>query len=1142
MNKTYWKGFEEKHQTPEFIENNSKEFAEDLTVDEFVGSEAVSEFKTGRRDFLKYLGFGVAAATLASCEAPVIKSIPYVNKPEDITPGVANWYASTFYDGNDYGSVLVKAREGRPIWLKGNKSYGLTGGGVTPRMTASVLNLYNSERLQGAIKRDGTEVSWSGEGGVDGDIKSQLASIAANGGKVRLMTNTIISPSTKMAINDFIGALGGEVTPMGAPEQAAAPVAVPAGAEGDLNGVVADAVPADVAPILDAVVEEPTATADVKHVQYDAVSMSGMRAANEESFGRKVIPSYDFSRAKSIVSIDADFLANWLLHTKHNVDYSKTRKPEEGWMSRHYHFESVMSITGASADVRCMVKPSEHRGVAAAILKHIGGKNLGIEVSEQIDAYAKKAAEHLVQHKGESLVVAGANDKGVQVIVNAINHQLNNYGKTIDLDKTLQIKQADDVEVKELVDDVIGGKVDALIMIGVNPVYTLPNGAEFGAALEGMKLSVSTSEFADETATKCTYTCPNHNYLEAWNDYNPQAGEYAIQQPLIRPLYDTRQAQESLLVWAGKAERSDRESQVFYDYMREAWEKYGFPMQNTYSTFDEYWNWSVHNGSAESAPVPSTPVQYNDTTSSVKGIASDSSWEVVMYQKVGIGEGQYTANPWLQELPDPLTKVCWDNYATLSPADCYTLFNIDGSEKAKWDGLYIEQETPVNMINVKVGETTLKLPVYPLPGQAHGTVGVSLGYGRGENEEKIGKAAYQVELDQSGEYIIEDGKKVPIGKNSFKFTSFEDGAIKYYAGAEVSDADEKYFLACTQTHHTIMGRSSVLRETDMNTFMAGNKDAFNPAHELHIHTKGHGEHVNATDVSLWEEHPVEYVGHRWAMSVDLTACNGCGVCIVACHSENNVPVVGKDEIRRSRDMHWLRMDRYFSSIDDDKRAAWDKDKRNPENGDWTYANLEVPEDSPSVVFMPMMCHHCNHAPCETVCPVAATTHSNEGLNMMAYNRCIGTRYCGNNCPYKVRRFNWFNYRDYKKFNKVNLAQDEMARMVLNPDVVVRSRGVMEKCSFCVQRIQEGKLNAKKEARPVVDGDVVAACADACPSDAIVFGDWNDSGSNVRAKSEQDRAYIALEEVGIKPNVYYQVKVRNEDAVETVAEESHEEAH
>ena len=1128
MKKTYWKGLDEKDQSPEFVQNSNKEFREDLSVDEFIGSEAIGDFQTGRRDFLKFLGFGVAAATLASCETPVIKSIPYVNKPEDITPGVANWYASTFYDGNDYGNVLVKAREGRPIWVKGNKDFGLTRGGITPRIGASVLNLYNNDRLRGPVSA-GSSVSWSD---ADADIKSKLRVIANRGGKVRILSNTIISPSTNLVINDFIGSLGGEVAEMGVP------VSVPTASD---PTVIDSIVPDELA----AVTPTSTSSADVKHVQYDAVSYSAMRKANEESFGKAVIPAYDFSRAKAVVSIDADFMANWLMHTKYNVDYAETRKPETGWMSKHFHFESVMSLTGANADSRCPIKPSEQGAVAAAILKHIGGKDLGVSISDEINAYAAKAADKLKEHKGESLVIAGANDKGIQVIVNAINNELSNYGKTIDLDNSIELKKADDAKVEELVNDVIAGDVDALIIYGANPVYTLPNGGAFGEALTNVELSVSFSEFADETASRCTYICPDHNYLEAWNDHNPQAGHYAIQQPVIRPLFDSRQAQESLLVWSGNAERGDKESKTYYNYIQDSWRKYGFALQSEYLTFDEYWNWSVHNGSPTAVTMPATSISYTDTVSAAVSSlnSSEAAWEVIAYQKVEIGEGQYSANPWLQELPDAITKVCWDNFVTMAPADCYGLFNITGNEKGKWDGLYIEQETPVNMVNVTVGEQVLKLPVYPLPGQARGTVGVALGYGRAENQEAIGSAAFQIKLDQTGDYDLDaEGNKKPIGGNAYKFTSFENGSIKYYADAEVADASEKYFLACTQTHHTIMGRTSILRETNLESIINGHKEDYNPPHELHIHTKGHGEHVKATDVSLWEEHPVEFVGHRWGMSVDLTSCNGCGVCIVACHSENNVSVVGKDEIRRARDLHWLRMDRYFSSIDDDARARWEEDKR-AEGNDWSYANLEVPEDNPSVVFMPMMCQHCNHAPCETVCPVAATTHSNEGLNMMAYNRCIGTRYCGNNCPYKVRRFNWFNYRDYRKFKHVNNSQDEMARMVLNPDVTVRSRGVMEKCSFCVQRIQEGKLNAKVESRAVADGDVVTACSDACPNGAIVFGDWNDEESLVRSKTSGDRAYQALEEIGVKPNVWYQVKVRNvEEAVEAVHAEGATEEH
>ena len=434
---------------------------------------------------------------------------------------------------------------------------------------------------------------------------------------------------------------------------------------------------------------------------------------------------------------------------------------------------------------------------------------------------------------------------------------------------------------------------------------------------------------------------------------------------------------------------------------------------------------------------------------------------------------------------------------------------------------------------------SIKLPIYPLPGQAAGTIGVPFGYGRGGNQENIGKSAYQVGED--GEYLLENGVKVPIGANAFKLSSFNNGEIVYSGVAELTLNDEKYPLACTQTHHTIMGRESIVKETTFDFFSDPHvsKKDYNPPHVLHSHAEGGHSEVKATEYSLWDEHPVEHVGHRWGMSIDLSSCNGCGVCIVACHTENNVPVVGKDEVRRSRDMHWLRMDRYFSSIEDDNRDAWEEDRT---TGDFSYDKLEIPEENPSVLFMPMLCQHCNHAPCETVCPVAATTHSNEGLNMMTYNRCIGTRYCGNNCPYKVRRFNWFNYRDYRKFKNITPAQDEMARLVLNPDVVVRSRGVMEKCSFCVQGIQEAKLKAKKEGRALIDSDINCACGDACPNDCISFGDWNDEDSRIRKDSESNRSYQALEEVGVKPNIWYQLKVRNIEEEQIVANNDVHEDH
>jgi molybdopterin-containing oxidoreductase family iron-sulfur binding subunit len=824
--------------------------------------------------------------------------------------------------------------------------------------------------------------------------------------------------------------------------------------------------------------------------------------------------------------------------SRFSVDYSKTRKPENDWMSRHYQFESVLTLTGSNSDYRGQIKPSQEGAAALALLNAIQGKGLDNSLSEKTTRLILKAAEDLKSNHGNSLVVAGSNNKDTQLIVNAINHELGNYSKTIDLSTPLNIHQGDDKEVEQLTNELVAGNVDALLVYGANPVYSLPNGNDFGSAIANAKLSVSFSEFADETASKCTYVCPDHNYLESWNDFEPIAGHYALQQPMIRPLYDSRQAQESLMVWSGFASRADKESTSYHDIIKE---------QAALNGLD--WNWSVHNGFADVTLDNSAETVSSENTfsgdilaaaSTVKEAASKTGeWEFTAYSNE-LGDGQYAANAWLQELPDAVTKVVWDNYITMAPADCYKFFGIDADDpKAAWDGIHLAQEEPAFVATLKVNDQSIKLPIYPLPGQAAGTIGVPFGYGRGGNQENIGKSAYQVGED--GEYLLENGVKVPIGANAFKLSSFNNGEIVYSGVAELTLNDEKYPLACTQTHHTIMGRESIVKETTFDFFSDPHvsKEDYNPPHVLHSHAEGGHSEVKATEYSLWDEHPVEHVGHRWGMSIDLSSCNGCGVCIVACHTENNVPVVGKDEVRRSRDMHWLRMDRYFSSIEDDNRDAWEEDRT---TGDFSYDKLEIPEENPSVLFMPMLCQHCNHAPCETVCPVAATTHSNEGLNMMTYNRCIGTRYCGNNCPYKVRRFNWFNYRDYRKFKNITPAQDEMARLVLNPDVVVRSRGVMEKCSFCVQGIQEAKLKAKKEGRALIDSDINCACGDACPNDCISFGDWNDEDSRIRKDSESNRSYQALEEVGVKPNIWYQLKVRNIEEEQIVANNDVHEDH
>ena len=1096
-NKKYWKGFDELEQTPDFLENAQSEFPQELSVDEFLADDKVNEASTGRRDFLKFLGFSVAAATLAACEAPVIKAVPYVVKPEDVTPGVANWYASTYYDGANYASILVKSREGRPIHIKGNKDWGFTNGAVNPQIAASVLSLYNSERLTGP-QMNGEAISWA-----DADAAIAKGLKSAGSKKIVLLSGTEISPSTQNAIVGLKAKYGGVEMPAMDVEAAAVPV------EGE-EGAEAAAMP-----------EMPEG--NVVHIQYDAVSYNGMREANLESFGKRVIPDYDFSKAKVIVSVAADFLNSWVLPTQFVGQYAMRRNPDGEWMSKHFQFEANMSQTGSNADYRGLIKPSQQGAALAYLHKAVGaGAVAGVDTSSlNADTIAKldKAAEALKAAKGKSLVVAGSNRKSIQVVANSINAHLNNYSATINMNNPIMLHQSEDEKVAQLVKDMAAGKVAALLMWNTNPVYSLANGEEFKAALAKVGMTVSMSQYADETAVSCTYICPESHALESWADYAPKMRTYALAQPTIRPLHDTRPVGESFLVWTGEATHSGKDSTTWHDYVKGLWEQYGFPAQTEHLTFNSYWNAMVHQscGSDEGTPAASAVSFAGSLGKAGKDIGSiaPGAYEIATYQKAGIGNGSQAANPWLQEMPDTVTKVTWDNYVTMSYEDMAKL----GCETG------LGQETPSTVVKVVVGDKTIELPAYPQAGQMPGTIGIALGYGRGANGEKIGKSAYH----QTGYYG--EATTDSIGKNAFVLV--QNGDFDVYDAA-VSKTSETYNLACTQTHSTVMARNSIVKETTLGIYQAGDKGAYNHQHTLHVGWDHEEKPVSEFD--LWEEHPVEHVGHRWGMTIDLSSCIGCGSCLVACQSENNVPVVGKDEIRRGREMHWLRIDRYYAS--DIEPAVGTRDEEGFAEGG--FGALKTPAANPKVVHMPMMCHHCNHAPCETVCPVAATTHSNEGLNQMAYNRCIGTRYCGNNCPYKVRRFNWFNYPSYRKFVEVNPAQDDLGRMVLNPDVVVRTRGVMEKCSMCVQRIQSGKLVAKKEDRMVKDGDVVTACADVCPTNAITVGDWNDVNSAVRKSSEEDRAYQALEEIGVKPNIWYKVKVRNEEneALQAIVDKAH----
>lgn len=1067
--KQYWKGIEELNEDPAFLATRDDEFNNTSLAEE---NDSESS-ETSRRDFLKMMGFGVAAVSLAACEAPVRKVIPYISKPVDVDPGIPNYYASSYVNGGKFCSVVVKTREGRPILVEGNPESPISKGGVDSLTAASVLDLYDSSRLT-TFTKEGEEIEKS-------KADKEIIAALKQAKNIKIVSQTVLSPSMKSVIADF---------------KAAYPA--------------------------------------TQHVMYDPISNSGLLNAWSGK-----LPKFDFTNADVIVSFSADFLGTWISPVEFSKQYSAKRKlnKSKNVMSRHYQFESTLSIAGSSADYRQPVKPSEEPFYIVELYNKIASKAGGVTytVSKKIDAkLIDQAASDLLKAKGKSIVVSSSNDTQVQLVVKEINKLLGNLGKTIDTSVTSNLAQGNDKAFADFVESLYKGETDAVIFMGANPVYDHPYAKEITEGLKKASLTVSLADRVDETAALCTYVCPDTHFLESWGDAEPYSGHLALVQPTISPIFKgTREAAESLLTWAGS-------NTEYYEYIRSVWNKKYFTKQSKEILFDSFWDKSLQKGFVEvssSASVVATPVAATDsTTASVeeepvapvaaslsasvvnkisKTYADSKGIEITFFESSKMGTGASANNPWLQELPDPISKVTWDNYLAISILDV-----AESTSQVK--ELVGAKDGDIVSILAK-GKGLIKIPVLIQPGQASGTASVALGYGR----ESAGK------LQNGVKYKNAAGEN-KIGSNVYPLIVGFNSTLHYFNNeALVKNQNTTHKLARTQTHQTIMGRKNI-QEAKLSEYQVSPASVtWRP--KLHT-SEGllKPSQIDAwvvpskdEDGNIKEGITHEYNNHHWGLVIDLNSCTGCSACVISCHAENNVPVVGKDEVLRKRDMHWMRIDRYYSS---QAELDYGKEGAKEEAG---YKAMENPAYNPEVSFQPMMCQHCDHAPCETVCPVLATTHSSEGLNQMTYNRCIGTRYCANNCPYKVRRFNWFNYSDStsdREFKNVNTpANDDLTKMVLNPDVTVRARGVMEKCSMCVQRIQAGKLKAKLEGRKVKDGDIITACASSCPTDAITFGDMNDKESRVyKAINEEnsDRAYHVLEELNVKPNVSYLTKIRN----------------
>ncbi|MBY8962197.1 TAT-variant-translocated molybdopterin oxidoreductase [Flavobacterium sp. D11R37] len=1013
-NKKYWQSVEELKENSSIVETlRNNEFVEEIPTDEFLGNkEALSSSATSRRDFLKYVGFSTAAASLAACEGPVIKSIPYVVQPEEIIPGVADYYATTMADGFDFANIVVKTREGRPIKVENNY---LAGGKIRPnaRVYASVLSLYDSMRLKEPMVK-GKPASWEE---VDAEVKKSLDQAAASGGQVVLLTGTLASPATEKLIAEF-------------------------GAR----------------------------YANFKHVIYDAVSSSAALDAFQSVYGERALADYDFSKSDLIVSVGADILGDWQ-GGGCDTGYAEGRIPKNGKMSKHIQMEANMSLSGANADKRIPMTVTEQKYALVELYNAITGSSVSTPAFAA-KAEVAKAAQQLKSAGSRGVVVTGLDDTDAQLLVLAINNAL--QSAAFNPAGARLVRKGDAKAVAQLINDMRAGSVHTLITSGVNPMYTLADSAAFADGLKKVKMSVAFTMKEDETATLTTIAAAAPHYLESWGDVSIAKGYYSIIQPTIRPLFKTRQLQDSLLAWMGN-------SQSFYDYLKATAPAYAA---------GKTWNQLVHDGVAVAetiAPAVANGADFSGAASKLAQAKKAGELELVLYTKTGMGDGQQANNPWLQEFPDPITRVSWDNYLTVSRADA--------------DRLGLENYNVANgglngsCVTIEVnGKKLEKVPVIIQPGQAKGTVGLAFGYGR--------KEAMKPEM--------------VVGVNAYTlYNNFNT-----VQPAKITKESGDHEFACIQLQKTLMGRGDIIKETTLKDYNTKDAAEWN---EVPVVSLDHKE-VPAATVDLWESFD-RTVGHHFNLSVDLNACTGCGACVIACHAENNVPVVGKSEVRRSRDMHWLRIDRYYSSED---TFAGDVETKEAANGLFdsieTFREMEDPAENPQVAFQPVFCQHCNHAPCETVCPVAATSHGRQGQNHMAYNRCVGTRYCANNCPYKVRRFNWFLYSKNEEFDYH--MNDDLGRMVLNPDVNVRSRGVMEKCSFCIQMTQATILNAKREGRPVRKDEFYTACSEACGSGAMVFGDINNQEDTVAQLQESDRMYHLLEHIGTKPNVFYHVKVRN----------------
>jgi len=1032
--KQYWRSLEELAETDEFQELLHREFPEHATE----WSDPV-----GRRKFLKLMGASFALAGLTACtRQPAEYIAPYVRQPEDLIPGKPVFFATAMpLDGFATG-LIVESHEGRPTKIEGNKDHPASLGATDAFSQASVLGLYDPDRSQ-TLTYLGEIVTWSAFlGGVRPAVEAQRAAGAqmpAKGG-LRILTETVTSPTLAHQIKTLLGAL-------------------------------------------------PTA----KWHQYDPAGRDNAREGSRLAFGQYANAIYHFDKADVVLSLDSDFLASGPGSLRYARDFASKRRLVEGKreMSRLYVIESAVTNTGSVADHRLPLRPSELERVARE-----AAAQLGVPVSQEGSAgkvahftWIEAVAKDLQQHRGSSLVIAGESQSPVvHALAHAMNQALGNVGTTVVYTDPVEANPVDgNASLRELVADMNAGHVDLLVILGGNPVYNAPADLDFAAAIRKVPLRIHLSLYKDETSELCQWHIPEAHYLESWSDARAYDGTVSIIQPLIAPLYSGKTAHEVLAAFLNEPERSSYE--IVRDYWQRRFAAGGQePPVRTVQTataqgpataapqalasspqpqalppgFEQFWRKSLHDGlvaNSGSQPKPLTlKSDWATQTPNPQPPATNPRLEIVFRPDPTIHDGRFSNNGWLQELPKPLSKLTWDNAAIVSPTTAASLdLGKRVSDLSTNRMSSIGGEILADRIELQYQGRTVIAPVFIQPGQPDNVITVHLGYGRtisGRVGTKTGFSAYAIRTSD---------------------------APWFGSDLQVSKISDTYSLATTQSHHLIdaseIGERDILRSGTLEEYVKHPSLAPETANESHH------------EPSLYQG--FAYEGYAWGMAIDLNSCIGCSACVVACVAENNIPVVGKEQVARSREMHWLRIDAYYKG-----------GEKNPES-----------------YFQPVPCQQCENAPCEVVCPVAATSHSAEGLNDMTYNRCVGTRYCSNNCPYKVRRFNFLLYQDFYTAS---------LKMMRNPDVSVRSRGVMEKCTYCVQRIQKAKIDSEKEDRKVRDGEITPACAQACPSEAIVFGDINDHTSRVAKLKAEERNYSLLGELNTKPRTTYLGVVRNKN--------------